>query len=137
MLLAKLFANIEIAANTYSDLHRLRLNLLSSSLLFFFSLFLVPLYRSGGSATAQNTFNCVDFLELSLIFPQPCFPYTMDVPPQNVSYRDVPFQKRWDILKPVIIGHYIDEDKKVAEVAATMKAVHGFDAVYATLYPPL
>jgi Clr5 domain len=60
----------------------------------------------------------------------------MDIPSQNVSHRDIPFQKRWDILKPVIVGHYIDEDKTAAEVAATMKAAHGFDAGYA-IRPPL
>jgi hypothetical protein len=45
-----------------------------------------------------------------------------------VTYGEIPFQKRWDVLMPIITQLYVDEDKTVAEVAAAMKLQHGFDA---------
>lgn len=48
---------------------------------------------------------------------------------RNVSYGDVPFQERWERLKPIITQLYVNENKKLAEVVAKMKEEHGFDAV--------
>lgn len=49
--------------------------------------------------------------------------------PFPVSHGDVPFQERWELLRPIITQLYVDEEKTLSEVVAIMKAEHGFDAV--------
>lgn len=41
---------------------------------------------------------------------------------------NVPFNKKWDLLKPVIEQLYVDEDQPLAEVVAIMKRDYGFAA---------
>lgn len=41
---------------------------------------------------------------------------------------DVPFDKKWDILKPAIKQLYIDENKKLAQVMEIVGAEYGFVA---------
>lgn len=41
---------------------------------------------------------------------------------------DVPFDKKWDILKPVIKQLYIDKNKKLTEVMEIVGEEYGFIA---------
>lgn len=41
---------------------------------------------------------------------------------------NVPFNKKWDLLKPVIEQLYVDEDQPLAEVVAVMRRDYGFAA---------
>ena len=41
---------------------------------------------------------------------------------------NTPFDKKWDLLKPVIEQLYVDEDQNVGEVLTIMKRDYGFAA---------
>lgn len=41
---------------------------------------------------------------------------------------EIPFEQRWDILKPDIVGLFVSENRKLPEVVEIMKANHGFHA---------
>lgn len=41
---------------------------------------------------------------------------------------NLPFNKKWDLLKPVIKQLYIDEDQPLPELVTIMKRDYGFDA---------
>lgn len=41
---------------------------------------------------------------------------------------NIPFNQKWDLLKPVIEQLYVDEDLAVGEVVAIMKRDYGFAA---------
>ena len=43
---------------------------------------------------------------------------------------DVPFNEKWEYLKPTIEHQYIDENLKLFEVISAVKAQYGFDAAY-------
>lgn len=44
------------------------------------------------------------------------------------SLRDVPFDQKWELLKPTIERLYIRENWKLSDVIKTIKDQHGFDA---------
>lgn len=46
----------------------------------------------------------------------------------SASLRTVPFDHRWDLLKPTIERLYINENWKLPDVIRTIKDEHGFDA---------
>ena len=39
-----------------------------------------------------------------------------------------PFDKKWDLLKPIIRRMYLDEDHKLSEVMAMLKVRYDFNA---------
>ena len=41
---------------------------------------------------------------------------------------DTPFDKKWDILKPVVKQLYIEENKRLTEVTEIVEAKYGFAA---------
>lgn len=41
---------------------------------------------------------------------------------------NTPFNKKWDLLKPVIEQLYVDEDQKIGEVVTIIKRDYGFAA---------
>lgn len=41
---------------------------------------------------------------------------------------DLPFDQKWDVLKPVIKQLYLDQDRKLHDVMEMVKAEHGFVA---------
>ena len=41
---------------------------------------------------------------------------------------DLPFDQKWDVLKPVIKRLYIDQDRKLTDVMEIMNAEYGFVA---------
>jgi len=43
-------------------------------------------------------------------------------------FLDIPFNKRWEFLKPTIKRFYIDEDQKLPKVMQLMKEEYHFDA---------
>lgn len=45
------------------------------------------------------------------------------------SLLDVPFNERWELLKPTIERLYIDEKRKLPDVMKILKDQYGFDAV--------
>ncbi|KAI9933967.1 hypothetical protein MW887_005039 [Aspergillus wentii] len=49
-------------------------------------------------------------------------------PPGNILYGDVPYQQRWEFLRPIITQLYVEQDMSASEVASTMNADHGFVA---------
>jgi hypothetical protein len=53
-----------------------------------------------------------------------------DRPAPSVTFWEIPFQQRWEHLRPTITQLYVDEDKSLEDVVKTMKDEHGFDAVY-------
>ncbi|KAL8281624.1 hypothetical protein RB600_005179 [Gaeumannomyces tritici] len=53
----------------------------------------------------------------------------MDEPPDPATMdRSIPHDKRWPLLKDIIISLFIGRDFKIADVAKHMKEVYGFDA---------
>ncbi len=42
---------------------------------------------------------------------------------------DLPFDQKWDVLKPVIKQLYIDRNRKLTEVIGMVNAEYGFVAV--------
>jgi hypothetical protein len=50
-------------------------------------------------------------------------------PTPSVAFWKIPFQQRWEYLRPIITQLYVDEDKDLEDVVKTMKDEHGFDAV--------
>ncbi|KAL8396378.1 hypothetical protein RB594_004616 [Gaeumannomyces avenae] len=53
----------------------------------------------------------------------------MDEPPDPATMdRSIPHDKRWPLLKDIIINLFIGRDLKIADVAKHMKEVYGFDA---------
>ncbi len=44
------------------------------------------------------------------------------------SLLDVPFDQKWEPLKPTIERLYIYENRKLSEVIKTIKDLYGFDA---------
>jgi hypothetical protein len=67
------------------------------------------------------------YLESTLTWAWLLF-HTMDAVPRRVTHGDIPFQERWEYLKPIITQLYIDENKTLTDVAAIMNTDHGFDA---------
>jgi len=45
----------------------------------------------------------------------------------------VPFDQKWDILKPLIAHLYINQDWKLSDVSKAMREQHNFDATYVSL----
>ncbi len=43
---------------------------------------------------------------------------------------DLPFDQKWDVLKPVIKQLYLDQDRKLTDVMEMVKAEHGFVATW-------
>lgn len=43
-------------------------------------------------------------------------------------FSHIPFNQRWEYLKPVIRQYYVDQDLKVNDLAKTMKEFYKFDA---------
>jgi hypothetical protein len=59
--------------------------------------------------------------------------YTMDansVAELRASLAKVPYQARWELLKPTIKRLYIDEGRRLADVADIIKKEYGFVALY-------
>ncbi|KAL8336583.1 hypothetical protein RB601_000414 [Gaeumannomyces tritici] len=53
----------------------------------------------------------------------------MDEPPDPATMdRSIPHDKRWPLLKDIIINLFIGRDLKIADVAKHMKEMYGFDA---------
>ena len=50
-------------------------------------------------------------------------------PTPSVTFWEIPFQERWEHLKPIITQLYVDRDMSLEDVAKIMKDQHGFDAV--------
>jgi Clr5-like protein len=50
-------------------------------------------------------------------------------PAPSVAFWEIPFQQRWEYLRPIITQLYVDEDKDLEDVVKIMKDEHGFDAV--------
>jgi hypothetical protein len=48
----------------------------------------------------------------------------------RASLAKVPYQARWELLKPTIKRLYIDEGRHVTDVADTIKRDYGFSALY-------
>jgi hypothetical protein len=48
----------------------------------------------------------------------------------RASLAKVPYQARWELLKPTIKRLYIDEGRRVADVAEIIKRDYGFGALY-------
>jgi Clr5 domain len=44
------------------------------------------------------------------------------------SYSDVPYDKRWELLKPYLEQLYIQEKRKLSEIVEIMKSRHMFYA---------
>lgn len=40
----------------------------------------------------------------------------------------LPFDKKWDILRPAIKHLYVDQDQKLVDVAETIRTEYGFKA---------
>ena len=43
--------------------------------------------------------------------------------------QDVPFQNKWELLKPFIVDQYINHKVKLSELMQVIKTRHGFDAL--------
>ena len=48
--------------------------------------------------------------------------------PFAVFRPDVPFKKRWELLKPYLHRYFFDEKLKLSKIITTMKEHYGFDA---------
>lgn len=46
----------------------------------------------------------------------------------SLSLHGVPFDQKWELLKPTIERLYIREDQKLHNVIEAIKHLHGFDA---------
>jgi hypothetical protein len=53
------------------------------------------------------------------------------------SLAKVPYQARWELLKPTIKRLYIDEGRHVTDVAEIIKRDYGFSALYVPKTPKL
>jgi hypothetical protein len=57
----------------------------------------------------------------------------MDAPDGHASdplqcFLHIPFNQRWEYLKPVIRQYYVDQDLKINDLAKNMKEFYKFDA---------
>jgi hypothetical protein len=43
-------------------------------------------------------------------------------------FSHIPFNQRWEYLKPVIGQYYVGQDLKLSDLARTMKELYKFDA---------
>ena len=50
------------------------------------------------------------------------------------SFSDVPYNKRWELLKPYLEELYINERREVSEIVGIMKARHNFYASYVSKF---
>jgi hypothetical protein len=48
----------------------------------------------------------------------------------RASLSEVSYQARWELLKPTIKRLYIDEGRRLTEVAEMIKRDYGFSALY-------
>jgi len=48
--------------------------------------------------------------------------------PFAVFRPDIPFNKRWELLKPYLHRYYFDEKLKLSQIITIMKEQYGFDA---------
>lgn len=47
----------------------------------------------------------------------------------NPEYLRLSFEEKWEFLQPVIRHLYVDENKKLPNIAKIMKDHYGFDAL--------
>lgn len=45
------------------------------------------------------------------------------------TFAHIPYEQRWESLKPTIIKLYMEENEKIPRVSDRMKAEYKFDAV--------
>jgi Clr5 domain len=57
-----------------------------------------------------------------MAFPGPPGPYS------SLSLSDVPYEQKWELLKPHIHRLYIEENRSLPEVISMMKREFSFDA---------
>jgi Clr5 domain len=62
-----------------------------------------------------------------MALPGPSAPYS------SLSLSDVPFNQKWELLKPHIHRLYITENRPLSEVISTMKKEFNFNAKLANL----
>ena len=67
------------------------------------------------------------------------YPLKMAASQSQVSeplFLDIPYEKRWDLLKSVILRFYVEENYNTVTLAARMKEEYKFSATYVNLpYP--
>jgi Clr5 domain len=76
-------------------------------------------------------FNNIATLQLSILLCRNAFRIpTMEGSTQNSgpSYSDVPYNKRWELLKPYLEKLYIQEKRKLSDIVDIMKSQHKFYA---------
>jgi Clr5 domain len=49
--------------------------------------------------------------------------------PSVEGLHDIPYDKRWEVLKPAIIRFYMDENNRLNALSERMKNEYGFAAV--------
>ena len=54
---------------------------------------------------------------------------SLALPDLSQSLSSVPYDQRWEILKPTIEELYIHENRQLADVVTIIKTHHGFAAV--------
>lgn len=52
------------------------------------------------------------------------------------TFSHIPYDQRWEPLKPIIIRLYMEEGEKIAHVAERMKSEYGFSARLLLLIRP-
>jgi hypothetical protein len=57
-----------------------------------------------------------------MAFPGPSGPYS------SLSLSDVPYNQKWELLKPHIYRLYIDENRSLSDVISMMKRDFNFNA---------
>jgi hypothetical protein len=45
------------------------------------------------------------------------------------SFRDLPYDDKWEHLKPIIADLYLDQKRPLSEIVSYMKKTYGFHAV--------
>jgi len=51
------------------------------------------------------------------------------------QYLDVPYEKRWECLKPVILQFYLGEKLSISQLAKRMSEKYSFSALYVHCHP--